>query len=218
MLKIRHMLVLLGMLLSIPACIAPPVRMEVERSGANSNIDIELQAYPQFAAVPGYPAYYASQLDANLFFYDGMYWVYQSNNWYSSSWYNGPWWLVRPELMPVGVLQIPVRYYRQPPVFFRGWHPDAPPHWGDHWGRDWEYRRSGWDRRDRESAREPAPLPVYQRQYTRERYPQQVEQQHELHQKNYRYQPRDPLVRQLYQEQEGQRGSTQQRDHRHERE
>jgi hypothetical protein len=210
MLKIRYIFIVLGTLLSIQACIAPPVRVEVEHSRANSNIDIELQAYPQFEVIRGYPAYYASQLDANLFFYDGMYWVYQNDNWYSSSWYNGPWWIVRPELMPVGVLQIPLRYYRQQPAFSRGWRQDAPPHWGEHWGRDWEQSRNDWGRRERESTPELAPLPVYQRQYSRERYPQQGEQQHELHQKN--YQPRDPLVRQLYQEQVKRQGSTQQRN------
>ena len=42
-------------------------------------------------AVPGYPVYYAPDIGGNYFFYDGRYWVYQDDNWYSSSWYNGPW-------------------------------------------------------------------------------------------------------------------------------
>jgi hypothetical protein len=44
-------------------------------------------------------------------------------------------------------------------------------------------------------------LPDYQRQYSGDRYPRQVEQQYELHQQNYGYQPRDPVVRQHYEEQ-----------------
>jgi hypothetical protein len=129
-----------------------------------------------------------------------MYWVYQEDNWYASSWYNGPWGLVEPEIVPVFILQIPVRYYRQPPAYFRGWRSDAPPRWGDHWGRDWEQRRSGWDRGNRRAAPPPAPPPVYQRQYSGDRYPRQVEQQDKLLKQNYRYQPRDPVVRQRYQE------------------
>ena len=44
----------------------------------------------------------------------------------------------------------------------------------------------------------PAPLPIYQRKYPHERYPQ-AEQQPQLHDKNYRYQPRDPVVRERFQ-------------------
>ena len=55
------------------------------------SIGINLPAYPQLVRVPGYPVYYAPSLNSNFFFYDGMYWVYQGDNWYASSWYNGPW-------------------------------------------------------------------------------------------------------------------------------
>jgi hypothetical protein len=47
----------------------------------------------------------------------------------------------------------------------------------------------------------PAPPPVYQRQYSGDHYPRELAQQHELHQRNYQYQPHDPVVRQHYQEQ-----------------
>ncbi|HAN56330.1 MAG TPA: hypothetical protein DCQ77_09155, partial [Betaproteobacteria bacterium] len=174
------------------------------------SIGINLPVYPQLVRVPGYPVYYAPRLQANYFFYDGMYWVYQDDNWYASSWYNGPWGYVDSEVVPLFILRIPVRYYRQPPAYFYGWRPDAPPRWGDHWGPNWEQHRSGWDRWNHRAAPAPAPLPVYQRQYSGNRYPQQVQQQHELQQRNYRYQPRDPVVRQSYQEQAEQRTRAQQ--------
>jgi hypothetical protein len=170
------------------------------------SIGINLPAYPQLVRVPGYPVYYAPRLDANLFFYDGMYWAYQGDNWYASSWYNGPWGVVAPEFVPVYVLRVPVRYYRQPPVYFRGWRADAPPRWGEHWGREWEQRRSGWDRWNRSSAPSPAPLPSYQRQYSGNRYPP-VEQQNALRSQHYRYQPRDVVVREHYQQHGAQRPS-----------
>jgi hypothetical protein len=168
------------------------------------SIGINLPLFPELVRVPGYPVYYAPRLDSNFFFYDGMYWVYQSDNWYASSWYNGPWGLVAPEFVPLYVLRVPVRYYRQPPAYFRGWRSDAPPRWGEHWGKGWEQHRSGWDRWNRRSAPAPAPLPVYQRQYSGDRYPH-VEQQQALHSHNYRYQPRDAVVRKHYQEQAVQR-------------
>ena len=60
------------------------------------SIGINLPLYPEFVQVPGYPVYYAPRLNSNFFFYDGMYWVYEADNWYASSWYNGPWGLVDP--------------------------------------------------------------------------------------------------------------------------
>ncbi len=172
------------------------------------SIGINLPVYPQLVRVPGYPVYYAPQLDSNFFFYDGMYWVYQSDNWYASSWYNGPWGLVNPDLVPLFVLRIPVRYYRNPPMYFGGWRADAPPRWGEHWGNDWERQREGWDRWNRRSAPAPAPLPTYQRRYSGERYPD-APQQHTIQGQNYRYQPRDAVVQQHYQEQGLQRAPAQ---------
>ena len=57
------------------------------------SIGINFPLYPEFVRVPGYPVYYAPQLNTNYFFYDGMYWVYHDDNWYASYWYNGPWGL-----------------------------------------------------------------------------------------------------------------------------
>jgi len=165
------------------------------RAQVSVDIGINLPLYPELVRVPGYPVYYAPRLNSNFFFYDGMYWVYQRDNWYASSWYNGPWELVAPDFVPLFVLRVPVRYYRNPPGYFHGWRPEASPRWGDHWGNDWAQHRRGWDKWNRRSAPAPAPLPVYQRKYSGERYPQ-VEQQRDIHHQNYRYQSRDALVRQ----------------------
>jgi hypothetical protein len=167
------------------------------------SIGINLPAFPALVVVPGSPVYYAPRVDANLFFYDGVYWVYQQDNWYASTWYNGPWRLVAPEIVPAFVLRIPVRYYRHPPATWAGWRSDAPPRWSEHWGHEWNQRRNGWDQWDRRSAQRPAPLPVYQRQYSGNRYPV-VEQQEVLRRQKYRYQPHDPVVRAHYQQYEAQ--------------
>lgn len=164
------------------------------------NIGINTPSYPQLVRVPNYPVYYAPGSQNNFFFYDGLYWVYQSDNWYSSSWYDGPWYAVGPQYVPLYVLRIPVRYYRHPPSYFGGWQPDAPPRWGEHWGNDWQRQRKGWDRWNRSAVPAAAPLPFYQRQYSGERYPR-AEQQREIHGRSYRYQPRDAEVRQRYQQQ-----------------
>ncbi len=208
MLKIHHVFIVLGMLLCSVSSATAQVSIGI--GFPNVSIGINLPVYPELDIVPGYPVYYAPQVNANYFFYDGMYWVYQNDNWYASSWYNGPWMFVDPEAVPYFVLRVPVRYYRQPPMYFRGWRSDAPPRWGEHWGSAWQQRRSGWDRWNHRTAPAPAPLPTYQRQYSGNRYPQQVQQQHTLQQQNYRYQPHDPVARKQFQGQAAQSAPVQQ--------
>jgi hypothetical protein len=168
-------------------------------AAVNVSIGINIPTFPRLVPVPGYPVYYAPGVDSNYFFYDGLYWDFDGNQWYSSPWYNGPWHFVAPELVPLYVLRVPVRYYRHPPDFFHGWRADVAPRWGDHWGREWEQRRAGWDQWNRHEVVRAAPLPTYQRQYSGNRYPQEQRQQ-ELHVQNYRYQPKDAVVRQHYEQ------------------
>jgi hypothetical protein len=187
MLKNRYLFIVMGMLLyqANPAI----ADMSIGIGLPNVNIGINIPAYPELVRVPGYPVYYAPQMGANFFFYDGMYWIYQNDNWYTSAWYNGPWEYVDPDFVPLFILRIPVRYYGQPPAFFRGWQPDGPPRWGHHWGPDWERRRYGWDQWNHSNIPAAAPLPAYQQRYSGTRYPRQAEQQQSLQKRNYHYQP-----------------------------
>jgi len=197
----RNGLIVLSILLCSIASADAQVSVGIGLPGVS--IGINLPVYPELVPVPGYPVYYAPRVNSNYFFYDGMYWLYTGDNWYASSWYNGPWELVPPEAVPLFVLRVPVRYYRRPPAYFRSWRSDAPPRWGEHWGDAWAQRRSGWDNWNRSSAPAPAPLPVYQRQYSGTRYPG-VAQQQVLQTQNYRYQPQDAVVQQRYQAQRAQ--------------
>jgi len=198
--KLLYVLIVLSML--ICPVTSSKAQVSIGIGLPNVSIGINLPLFPHLVPVPGYPVYYAPEVDANYFFYDGMYWVYQHDNWYASSWYNGPWSFVEPEVVPLFVLRIPVHYYRQPPMYFRGWQSNSPPRWGQHWGHGWEQQRRGWDRWKHSSAPAPAPLPVYQRRYYGDRYPR-VEQQHTLRSQSYRYQPRDKVIRQHFQQQAG---------------
>jgi len=192
----RHLLAGLCVLFASMSSTVAQVSVGIAMPGVS--IGINQPVYPPLVAVPGYPVYYAPGLNANYFFYDGMYWVYQGDDWYMSAWYNGPWTLVSPLYVPPYILRVPVRYYRVPPPYFRPWYVDAPPRWGEHWGNDWQRQRRGWDQWDRQRVPAPAPLPLYQRQYTGERYPQQLERQQALNEQNYRYRPKDPVVREQY--------------------
>ncbi|MGE5097283.1 MAG: hypothetical protein ACM3SO_19260 [Betaproteobacteria bacterium] len=194
----RYMLAVLSLML----CAAIPAQGQIRFDlGSGISIGIDVPVYPQLVRVPGYPVYYDPRARSNYFFYDGLYWVYQEDDWYASSWYNGPWQRVERYEVPVYLLRVPVRYYRHAPAYFRGWRADAPPRWGEHWGGDWQERRAGWDRWDRRSAPAAAPLPTYQRQYSGDRYPRAREQQMAIQSRNYRYQPREAIAQQHFPQQ-----------------
>jgi hypothetical protein len=181
------------------SCLTPAfAQLSINFGSPAVSVGINLGAYPTLQRIPGYPVYYAPGVNSNYFFYDGLYWVYDGNDWFESSWYNGPWYRVDPFDVPVYLLRVPVRYYRHAPAYFRGWRSDDAPRWGEHWGQSWAQRRGGWDQWDHRSSPAPAPLPTYQRQYTGSRYPQGA-QQATLATQNYRYQPHDAVARQHFQ-------------------
>ena len=178
-------------------------QLSINFSLPGGEIGLNLGGFPTLQRVPGYPVYYAPGVNSNYFFYDGLYWIYQRDNWYASSWYNGPWALVDPMDVPDYLLRVPVRYYSHAPVYFRGWNSNDAPRWGEHWGNSWQQRRSGWDQWNRKSSPAPAPLPTYQRRYTGNKYPQ-ASQQAVLESRNYRYQPQDRVAQQRFQQQRSQ--------------
>ncbi len=194
----RHTLIALSLLLGT----AVPGVAWIPAAGASSavsiNIGLHFGAYPELVLVPGYPVYYAPQLPANYFFYDGYYWLYHDDRWYTSDWYDGPWTAVDPDDVPLFVLRVPVRYYLSPPSYFYGWYVDAAPRWHIHWGPRWTRYHYGWEHWDRRIVYAPAPLPLYQRHYSGDRYPR-GEYRHVIHREHYRYRPHDSVVRERHQ-------------------
>lgn len=178
------------------------VVMGFEAHGGRINLSIG--AYPEFVPIPGYPVYYAPDLGRNYFFYDGLYWVYHHDRWYSSDWYDGPWDVVDPFDVPLFVLRIPVRYYADPPAYFGGWDADRAPHWHEYFGRDWAEAHRGWERFDRNRLPPRAPLPDYQRRFSGDRYPSGAERAG-LRGEHYRYEPREPASRNFFERQRDQR-------------
>lgn len=192
----RHPL-LVSLMLVGPAFVAP-AQVSIGINLPGLSIGINQPVYPDLLPVAYSPVYYAPEAAGNYFFFDGLYWVYQGDQWYSSVWFNGPWGAIGSNDVPVFLLRVPVGYYRHPPSYFGGWDRQAPPRWGEHWGPGWEQRRTGWDHWDH-AAPVRAPLPDYQRQYSGDRYPR-ADQQVVLHSQNYHYQPKEAVVRERYQQ------------------
>ena len=198
--NLRHALIALSVL-TTPLLPAAPATAQVSIgiSVPGISIGIHQPFYPELVLVPGTPVYYAPHAQTNYFFYDGLYWVYHDDRWYTSVWYDGPWDPVDPYQVPLFVLRVPVRYYVYPPVYFHGWIINAPPRWDIHWGPRWVQHRHGWDHWDYRAVPRPAPPPVYQRHYSGNRYPR-PEHQHELRERNYHYQPREASVSRHFQD------------------
>ena len=191
----RPALLALALLLT-PAAAISQLQINIDRGGG-VHIGVNVATYPTLQRIPNYPVYYAPGIrGANYFFYDGLYWVYEGGEWHTSSWYNGPWHRVDRFEVPVPLLRVPVRYYRSPPIYFRNYRPDAPPHWSEQWGTSWAERRGGWERG---TLPAPAPLPVYQRDFSGTRYPT-VDNQAVILTERYRYQPREVVVQKVYEE------------------
>jgi hypothetical protein len=175
---------LAGMAVAVPAS----AQISFGFSSGPVHLGINIPVYPRLVPVPGYPVYYAPNLDQNYFFYDGFYWLFYEDNWYQSQWYNGPWSLVPPDYVPLYVLRVPIRYYHRRPAYFHGWALSSAPHWDEHWGHDWAEHHRDWNHWDRHQAPHRAPLPNYQRNYAGNHYPDE-RRQNEVHQRNYHYTP-----------------------------
>ena len=80
MLKMRNLVFALGVLVA-PLPAAADVSVGIGIGLPNVSIGINVPAYPRLVRVPGYPVYYAPHLHVNLFFYDGLYWLFYNDNW-----------------------------------------------------------------------------------------------------------------------------------------
>lgn len=191
----RYLLIVISLFLAVATSSCTTVYRD---DHVSVGVGINVPVFPRLVLIPGYPVYYDSAINLNYFFYDGLYWVFVSDRWYASSWYNGPWGVVERHRVPLFILQVPVRYYRQPPHYFRSWRADDPPRWGDHWGRDWQRGHGDSDQWNRHAMPEPAPIPGYQREYSGERYPREDERQHSIRSEHYRYEPRESITQERF--------------------
>ena len=136
----------------------------------------DVPSYPRLVLISRTASYYAPDLAANYFYYDGTYWVYQGDEWYQGAWYNGPWAKVNPLRVPLSILQIPLLYYNNAPAYFSGGASNAPPRWDVHWGPAWARYRGVWEAPMRGAVAILAPTPDYQGHYEGAQYPDAAQQ------------------------------------------
>lgn len=117
---------------------------------AEVNVNIGVFAPPPPAVVAGPPAmtvmpgphyvYYAPEVPAGLFFYQGAWWRPHEGHWFRSHSYKGPWRYIDNDHTPTPILRLPADYRQVPPGHYKVTHGQMKKHW-----KEWEKSRR-WDR------------------------------------------------------------------------
>lgn len=124
-----------GSIVSLLGCVPPRGRVIVEAPS------LVLPAPPFLYVIPGTYAYFAADVDVDIFFYQGFWYRPHLGRWYRAHEYNGPWSIIVTNRVPVVLRKLPPAYRRVSPAD-RLPHDDVRKNW-----RTWERERY-WDRHD----------------------------------------------------------------------
>lgn len=125
----------------LPAGFLYPTRSNAE---VNVNITIPLPglvipAPPALVVIPGTYAYFAPDVDVDVFFYHGYWYRPYGGRWYIAGGYNGPWRYVDVQRVPRVLIDLPPTYRGLPPGHERMPYGQVRRNW-----RTWERERR-WD-------------------------------------------------------------------------
>ncbi len=99
-----------------------------------------IPAPPPVVVIPGTYAYFAPDVDVELFFYGGFWYRPYGGRWYRSSNYGGPWGFIGPNRVPHVLINLPPGYRNVPPGHERIPYGQLKKNW-----RTWERGRH-WDK------------------------------------------------------------------------
>ncbi len=122
-------------------------------AGVNVNISIPLPGLvfagpPAMMVIPGTYAYFAPDVEADVFFYHGCWYRPYRGRWYISLEYNGPWGSVAVGQVPSVLINLPPSYRHVPPGYERMPYGMVRRNW-----RGWEEERY-WDNYSRRKRSE----------------------------------------------------------------
>jgi hypothetical protein len=117
------------------------------------NINIPLPglvigAPPAMMVIPGTYAYFAPDVDADIFFYHGYWYRPYQGQWFISAEYNGPWGSLALRNVPGVLINLPPHYRHVPSYYRRVPYGMVKKNW-----RNWEEERH-WDRYERRRGNE----------------------------------------------------------------
>lgn len=86
-------------------------------AAAEVNVNINVSGPPVIASepvhmvmVPKTSVYFVPDPGMDIFYYQGAWWSYRGNVWYSAGAYNGPWVVVKTKRVPRAVVAMPPNY------------------------------------------------------------------------------------------------------------
>jgi len=115
---------------------------------------LAIPAPPPMFVIPRTYAYFAPEVDIDLFFYHGYWYRPYREHWYRSGIYNGKWVYISPQKMPPVLLNLPPDYRRVPPGHqhipygqlkknWKTWEKEK--YWEKHGGKEWHGENWGHD-------------------------------------------------------------------------
>jgi hypothetical protein len=107
-----------------------------------------IPAPPPVFVIPGTYAYFAPDVDVELFFYHGFWYRHHAEYWYRSSHYGGPWGFVVMSKVPRVLINLPPGYRNVPPGHKRIPYNQLRKNW-----KPWE-REKHWDRPGKQKNKE----------------------------------------------------------------
>jgi hypothetical protein len=117
------------LLLSAPSLMAQDVKINIGLGVPSVPPPVIVTSPPHLVIVPGTSVYYAPDLPANYFFYQGRYYTVANHVWSTAQVFGGPWVIIQMGKVPQPVLAVPVEYYKIPPGHLNK---KGPPPWAGH--------------------------------------------------------------------------------------
>jgi len=105
---------------------------------------LSIGAPPAMVVIPGTYAYFAPDVDADIFFYHGYWYRPYGGQWYLSAEYSGPWGSIAIRSVPGVLINLSSHYRQVPPQYKRMPYGMVMKNW-----RTWEEERH-WDNYERE--------------------------------------------------------------------
>lgn len=102
---------------------------------------VEFRGQPELFPIPGRYAYFVTDIDVDMFFYQGRWFRPYKGRWFRSGSYNGPWESTRD--VPPALRDLPPDFRNVPPGYYRIQYGELRDNW-ERWERDkyWDKRRA----------------------------------------------------------------------------
>ncbi len=162
--RIMEALTIALCLLLIPSAtvLATDINKGGKDSGAGTPPNVKFATPPEVVAIPGRYVYFVSDIDFDLFFFQGQWYRPYKGRWFRAENYAGPWEYVHE--VPPSLIDLPPDYRTIPPGYSRIPYDELRNNW-KRWEREKYFDKKGEDTRIRERERERDEREIHPERY-----------------------------------------------------